>query len=163
MARLPDRFDLWVRKARETTDAARQVDLVLGALGAREELYFLNIGTKENPLIARAGLAQEECALMFTDTGRIEEFVAEHPGMIRGKDEGPPVIVSPAAAALKWCVENRAGLVINPGAGETVLVPAAELAKFVEEWLERGERRGAGFWIPNMTTEEEDFWQAHGL
>ena len=54
MPRLPDRFDLWVRKARVSADPERQIDWVLGALVARDELYFLNIGTKEKPRIARA-------------------------------------------------------------------------------------------------------------
>jgi len=158
MSRLPDRFDLWVRKARESADPARQVDWVLGALVAGKELLFLNIGTKEKPVIAA-----DECALVFTDAERIEEFVAEHPELRKGADGELPVIASPIAAGLKWCMENEVGLVINPGVGETAVVSHAGLAPFVEEWRRRGERHSAGFWIPNMTTEEEDFWQEHGL
>ena len=163
MSRLPNRFDLWVRKARESADPARQADWILGALVAQKELYFLNIGTKEKPLIAKTAIAMKECVFVFTDGDRIEDFVAEHPSLRKGRDDGPPVITSPMASALKWCVENKAGLVINPGAEETAMVPAAELAKFAEEWRPRGERQGAGFWIPKMTTEEEDFWQEYGL
>ena len=163
MPRLPDRFDLWVRKARESAEPARQVDWILGALVAREGLYFLNVGTKEKPLIAKAAIAAEESVLVFTDAGRIEEFIEDHPTMGKGAVEGPPVIASPTAAALKWCVENRAGLVINPSEGETAMVPPAELAAFFEDWRESRERQGARFWIPDMTTEEEDFWQEHGL
>jgi hypothetical protein len=163
MARVPDRFDLWVRKARETADTGRQVDWILGGLVAQGELCFLNIGTQARPLIARTGIAEGECVLVFTDRGRIEDFLAERPEAARRGAEGPPVIASPAGAALAWCVENGAGLVINPGVGEAAMVPAAAVAKFTAEWRARGERRGAGFWIPNMTTEEEDFWQEHGL
>ncbi len=163
MPRLPDSFDLWVRKAREVTDPARQSDWVLGALAARKELYLLNIGTKATPLIAKAAVALDECVLVFTDGDRIEEFVAEHPGMNKGTSEGPPVITSPTASVLKWCVENRAGLMINPGGTEAPLVPADVLSAFVEEWQQRRGRQATGFWIPNMTTEEEDFWQESGL
>jgi hypothetical protein len=53
--------------------------------------------------------------------------------------------------------------VINPGEGETAMVPPAVLAPFVEEWRRCGERQAAGFWIPNLTTKEEDFWQEYGL
>jgi hypothetical protein len=163
MARLPDRFDLWVRKARQTADLSRQRDLILGALVALPELLFLNIGTQEKPLIAKMPIAPEECALVFTNGERLEEFIAEYPETLRDTAGGLPVIASPTAAALKWCVESRAGLVINPDAETTVMTPAGEVAVFVEEWLRRGGRRSSGFWIPNMTTEEEDFWQEHGM
>jgi hypothetical protein len=163
MARLPDRFDLWVRKAQQSADPERQADWILGALVARENLYFLNVGTKEKPRIAKAAVAADECALVFTDPGRIETFIAGHPAARQDGSNGPPVIASPTAAALKWCMENRSGLAINPGEGATALVPAAVLAAFVEDWRARSERQGAGFWIPNMSSEEEDFWQEHGL
>jgi hypothetical protein len=38
-----------------------------------------------------------------------------------------------------------------------------QLRAFHAEWSKRGGREGIGFWIPNMTTEEEDFWQENGL
>ncbi len=163
MSRLPDRFDLWVRTAQQTADPARQADWILGALVARESLYFLNVGTKKTPRIAKVAVAAEECALVFSGADRIEEFIAGHPTARGSEPDGPPVIASPTAAALKWCVENRSGLAINPGQGDTALVPANVLAAFVEEWRARGEWQGAGFWIPNMTSEEEDFWQEHGV
>jgi hypothetical protein len=163
MPRLPDRFDLWVRKAQEMADPARQVDLVLGALVARDELYFLNVGTKEQPQIFRADIDSEGCALVFTDATRVEDFLGERPEMKRGPRNEIPVIATPMASALAWCVENSTGLMINPEAGETVVVPPGALAAFVAEWKQRGERQAAGFWIPSMTTEEEDFWQEHGL
>jgi hypothetical protein len=162
MPRLPDRFDLWVRKARASADPARQVDLVLGALVARPELYFFNLGTKEKPQIARTEIGRDEGALVFTDAGRIEEFLAGHTDALNGGADAR-VIASPTAAALAWCVEYRVGVVINLSVGEAALVTAAALAAFVEEWKKRGGRQAAGFWIPNLTTEEEDFWQEHGL
>ena len=163
MARLPDRFDLWVRKARASTDPARQADWILGALVARLEVHFINIGTKANPLIAKTAMAMEECVLVFTDRDRIEDFIAGRPALVKVPENGPPIITTPTASALKWCVENKAGLMINPGGEETVMVPWRELSTFLEECRPRGERQAAGFWIPNMTTEEEDFWEQHGL
>ncbi|HEX4139576.1 MAG TPA: hypothetical protein VHY09_04465 [Candidatus Methylacidiphilales bacterium] len=159
MARIPDRFDLWVRKARESADPARQVDLVLGALVASIEVYFVNVGTKESPRIARGKVASNECALVFTDAERIGEFLAQN----TREGQELAVIASPTGAALAWCVENRVGAVINPSTGETAMVAPAALAAFVEEWKQRGGRQAAGFWIPNMTSEEEDFWQENGL
>jgi hypothetical protein len=163
MSRLPDRFDLWMRKARQAADPARQADLILGALVAQKELHFLNIGTKASPLLAKTAIALDECVLIFTDRDRIEEFIAGHPALQKTPEDGPPIITSPTASALKWCVENKAGLVINPGGEETAMVPWREVSAFLEEWHRRGAAQAAGFWIPNMTTEEEDFWQEHGL
>jgi len=135
------------------------MDLVLGALVARTEVYFVNIGTKESPRISSGKMASEECALVFSDVERIEEFLALN---TRAGQE-LAVIASPTASALAWCVENRVGVVLNPSVGETVMIPAAMLAAFIEEWKQRGGRQSAGFWIPNMTSEEEDFWQENGL
>ena len=169
MPRLPDRFDLWIRKARKSADQVRQVDWVLGALVARDDLYFLNTGTKEQPQIG--GVHHSDVAdpadrfvVAFSDAQRLEEFAKERgvQGSARFGNE-LPAIVSPMVAALDWCVERKMGLVINPNVGETVMVPPPVLAEFVEEWKQRSGRQGAGFWIPNMTTEEEDFWQAYGL
>ena len=75
MTRLPDRFDLWVRKARECPDPARQADYVLGALSALKEWYFLNIGTKENPQPAEAEVEGGRHLLVFSDRDRIEAIV----------------------------------------------------------------------------------------
>jgi hypothetical protein len=106
-------------------------------------------------------LAENEggrCAVVFSDAQRLEEFCEA-----RKKFGNPGAIVSPTAAALDWCVERGLGLLINYWISETVVVPAAVLAAFVEEWKQRGGREAAGFWIPNMTSEEEDFWQENGL
>jgi hypothetical protein len=163
MPRLPDRFDLWVRKARESADPARQVDLVLGALVARELLYFLNVGTNEQPRIARAEIAPDECAVVFTDTDRLNDFLVEQPQLFAAPPSELPVIAAPMASALAWCVDNKVGLLINPsGEGAPFASPGA-VATFVAEWKQRGGRLAAGFWIPNLTSEEEDFWQENGV
>ena len=163
MPRLPDRFDLWVRKARESADPERQVDLVLGALVARDELYFLNVGSKELPRIARAEIPPDECALVFTDTERLGEFLVEQPQLFATPPDEMPVIAAPMAGALAWCVENKVGLLINPSGDGAPFASPNAVASFVAEWNQRGGRQAAGFWIPGMTSEEEDFWQENGL
>jgi hypothetical protein len=71
------------------------------------------------------------------------------------------VITIPTAAAMKWCVEGRTGLLVNPGE-DAVMIPFEHVEGFHAEWIARGGREASGFWIPNMTTEEEDFWQENG-
>jgi hypothetical protein len=162
MSRLPDRFDLWVRKARECPDPARQTDYVLGALAALNEWFFFNIGTTENPRISEAEIENHRYKLVFSDHGRIEELVEGN--LPQGAPL--PVISMPTAVAMTWCIERKAegcaGLLVNPGDFAAV-VPLSQLEAFYAEWTQRGGRQASGFWIPNLTTEEEDFWQEHGL
>ncbi len=159
MARLPDRFDLWVRQARATADPLRQSDYVLGALAALREWHFLNLGTRDEPQPAESDLDDDHgrYLLLFTDSGRIAEMFG---------DTAPtplPVISMPSAGAMAWVLEQPvAGLLVNLGE-DAVLIPQAQLAAFHLEWLQRGGQQASGFWIPNLTSEEEDFWQEHGL
>jgi hypothetical protein len=163
MARLPDRFDLWVRKAQECADPARQADYVLGALAGLKEWHFLNVGTKEAPQAAKTQIETDPCFFVFSDISRIEEFIQEGWGLNHRQKKDPlPVITIPTAAAMAWCVECRTGVLVNPGE-DSALIPLDQLETFHAEWLQRGGRQAAGFWIPNMSTEEEDFWQEHGL
>jgi len=164
MARLPDRFDLWVRKARECRDPARQADYILGALAGLKEWHFLNVGTRESPQAARTQIGAGSCLLVYSDMSRIEELIQEGGRSLQNprRKEPLPVITIPAAAAMSWCVECQAGLLVNPGE-DAVLIPFAQLEAFHAEWRQRGGRQAAGFWIPNMSTEEEDFWREHGL
>ena len=157
MARLPDRFDLWVRKARDCRDTARQADYVLGALAGLKEWYFAAVGSKENPVPAEVETDGARYVLVFSDPGRIGEIQGD------ATPTGEPlaVIATPMAAAMTWCVERRVGVLVNPGE-DSALIPLNQLEAFHAEWSRRGGRQGAGFWIPNMTTEEEDFWQEQG-
>jgi hypothetical protein len=161
MARLPDRFDLWVRKARECPDPARQTDFVLGALAALTEWNFLNVGTQDKPQPAEAEVEGRKHLLVFSDRDRIDEIVGE-----RENGEALPIIAMPSAVAMTWCIERKAegcaGLLINPG-DFAALVPISQLEVFHAEWSQRGGRLASGFWIPNLTSEEEDFWQENGL
>ena len=162
MPRLPDRFDLWLRRARAFPDPERQLDFVLGALVTRPDWYFLNIGTGENPQPALGQIEGARALLVFSDGGRVIE-VAEQMELAEPETR---VLAIPSPAALKWCVEQKPGgceaLLINPGE-EAVLIPLERVAIFAREWQARDAQKGSGFWIPNLTGEEEDFWQEHGL
>jgi hypothetical protein len=160
MARLPDRFDLFVQKARETADPSRQADYVLGAMAGLKEWHFLNLGTKEKPQAARAQIDTDPYLLVYSDIGRIQDFISEQGGAL---NEGPlPVISVATEAAMAWTVECKIGLLVNPPES-AVMIPFAQVESFHAEWKVRGARQASGFWIPNMTTEEEDFWQENGL
>jgi hypothetical protein len=162
MARLPDRFDLWVRKARDCPDPDRAADYVLGALVALGHWHFLNLGARENPRPADADLEGVRHLLVFSDAGRIGEL------MPRGQDIAQPLapITLPSTQAMDWCLARRAagigGLLVNPGA-DAFAVSLDRLAAFHDAWRLRGGRRASGYWIPSLTSEEEDFWQEHGL
>ena len=160
MPRLPDRFDLWVRKARQCTDPARQADYILGALAALPAWHFLNLGTAEKPLPAQTEIDAGSCLLVFTDRDRVEEVLAEQSNPPTEKPL--PIITMNARSALVWCMELSVGLLVNPGE-DAVLIPLAQLEAFHAEWTQSLARQGTGYWIPNMTSEEDDFWQEHGL
>jgi hypothetical protein len=163
MPRLPDRFDLWVRKAKECPDPARQLDYVLGAMMGLTDWYFLNVGTKDSPETARTQIETDPCLLVFSDTSRIEDFIRNGWGLGHLASTDPlPVIAIPTAAALAWCVKLKSGLLINPSE-DAVLISFEQLEIFHNEWIARGGPQASGFWIPNMTTQEHDFWQEHGL
>ena len=138
MSRLPDRFDLWVRKARECRDPARQVDYILGALAGLKEWHFLNIGTKEAPQAAKTQIGSDPCLLVYSDIARIEEFVREGEGHLP-KNNPLPLITVPTAAAMAWCVECKMGLLVNPAKdADAVLIPFEEVKTFHAEWSQRG-------------------------
>jgi len=159
MARLPDRFDLWVRKAKECPDAARQADYVLGALAGLKEWHFLNLGTREAPQAAKTKIESETYLLVYSDVDRIEEVIRDKGGL--SQNDPLPVITVAAAAAMAWCIECRTGLFVNPPE-DAAMIPFDLLEAFHAEWTQRGGRQASGFWIPNLTTEEEDFWREHG-
>lgn len=162
MSRLPDRFDLWVRRAKESPEPERQLDYVLGALVALPEWFFLNIGTPNDPHPAISEVEGVRYLLVFSDSQRVLEIAEQ----IHIDGNEPPVITIPGSNALTWCVQERPmqceGLLLNPGA-DAAAIPLEHVAAFAKAWQERGGAQGAGFWIPNLTTEEEDFWQEHGL
>jgi hypothetical protein len=158
MPRLPDRFDLWVRKARQSADLDRQADYVLGALAALPLWHLFNQGTLEKPVPAETDIDGGRYLLVFSGTDRIVELLAASMAV------PPPLISIPTAEAFPWCLKQKgcAGLLVNPG-GDGFIVAMDRLRSFYEEWRQRREKLSTGFWIPNLTSEEEDFWQEHGL
>jgi hypothetical protein len=163
MGRLPDRFDLWLLKANECPDPARQLDYILGAMIGLKEWWLINIGTKEKPSAAKTQVESDLCVLVFSDLARLEEFLEGKEGLVP-KGETSPTIAIPSPAALGWCVDCGVGLIVNPDEAEgTVLVPFEQVKAFHTEWMNRGGSQTTGFWIPNMSSEEEDFWQQHGM
>ncbi len=157
MARVPDRFDLWVRRARACADPARQADYVLGALAALPYWHLLNTGTREHPQPAEAEVEGARYLLVFSDAARVEDLMAD-------TGSAAPPISMPTIKAFGWSLERpgTAGLLVNPGE-DAALVPRDQVDFFHLEWRARQADGPAGFWIPNMTDEEEDFWQEHGL
>jgi len=158
MARLPDHFDLWIRKARESFDPARQAEYVLGALSALDYWYFLGNNSKENPQPSEVEIENHWYKLVFSDSARMADLAPTGTPL--------PVIAIPTPKAMVWCLERKAegsaGLLVNPG-DFAALIPLSQLEAFHSEWIHRGGRQASGFWIPNMTSAEEDFWQQHGL
>jgi hypothetical protein len=157
MSRVPDRFDLWVRRARACPDPVRQADYVLGALAALPYWHLLNAGSREQPQPAEGEIEGARYLLVFSDAARVEELLA-------GAESAAPPISMPTIKAFPWSLDRTraAGLLVNPGE-DAVLVPRDHLAHFYQEWLARQANQPTGYWIPNMTGEEEDFWQEHGL
>jgi hypothetical protein len=155
--RVPDRFDLWVRQARACADPARQADYVLGALAALPYWHLLNTGTRDRPQPADAEIESGRYLLVFSDAARVEELTA-------GTASAAPPISMPTIKAFPWTLDRpgTAGLLVNPGE-DAVLMPRDHVDHFYQEWRARQAAQPIGFWIPNMTDEEEDFWQEHGL
>jgi hypothetical protein len=161
MARLPDRFDLQIRKARLCTDPIRQADYVLGALVGLSEWHFFNLGTRETPQAARTEIDTDPYILVYSTPDRIADFLREQGPPARDRNSLPVISVA-MEAAMAWCVECRVGLFVNPPE-EAVMIPFGQLQHFHTEWQKRSASPTGGFWIPNMTSEEEDFWQEQGL
>ena len=157
MSRVPDRFDLWVRKARACPDPERQADYVLGALASLPYWHLLNAGSREQPQPAEGEIEGARYLLVFSDAARVEELLA-------GTESAPPPISMPTIKAFPWSLDRpgSAGLLVNAGE-DAVLVPRDHVDYFYKEWCARLAGQPAGYWIPNMTGEEEDFWQEHGL
>jgi hypothetical protein len=161
MPRLPDRFDLWIRRARDCPDPARQLDYILGALVALPAWHFLNLGTLEKPEPATGEIDGAKLLLVFSGPDRVVEAAGD-----TKFPTAPPVFSLPAAAALSECLGDGRlrcdALLVNPG-DDAALIPREQVAEFEREWRARGGAAARGFWIPNLTSEEEDFWQQHGL
>ncbi|MDD5262858.1 MAG: hypothetical protein PHD76_13515 [Methylacidiphilales bacterium] len=165
MSRLPDRFDLLVRKARERDcTPERQLDLLLGGLFALSEWHFINRGDQENPRPAFVELDGTVSLLLFSNPDKADDFSAERGE--RKPHEALGLISIRPADAIEYARQFEAHgchhLLVNPGAF-SFMVLTGEVFGFYREWIQNRHKNKIGFWIPNMTSEEEDFWQEHGL
>jgi hypothetical protein len=150
-----------MRQARAAADPQRQCDYVLGALVALPEWHFLNVGTSENPRPAAGEIDDAPHLFVFSDAARVMELAQQF-----GRPAESSAITIPTESALAWCVNERpmqcAGLLINPGE-DAAAVSIAQVEIFAAEWRARDARQSVGFWIPNPTSAEEDFWRENGL
>ena len=111
MARIPDRFDLWVRKARECGDPVRRVDLVLGSLVALGDWYFFNQGSKQKPQVAEVEMEQGRYVLVFSDAGRIGEMLDEAG---RGRDGEKVIARQLRHTDAHWETRCRRAEIVRP-------------------------------------------------
>jgi hypothetical protein len=162
MPTLPDSFDVAVRRAREMNRGQRQVDYTLGLLFAQSEWHFVNHGTAEKPFPALIDLDTARVLVIFSSLEKYQDFVelsTETPA-----NQSPSISI-PVEVATGYCLQFRpAGcqaILVNPGEF-AFQVSLEALKEFDENWRSRPDT-ARGFWIPNMTTEEEDFWNEHGL
>ena len=165
MSRIPDRFDLLVRKAREQTRTPeRQSDLLLGGLFAVKEWHFINRGDSKDPRPAFVELDLTLCVLVFSGPDQADDFTVGR-GERKSNDPLGLISIRPGDAVEYIQQLEPHGchhLLVNPGPF-CFQVTIAEVSRFHNEWRLGGGESGIGFWIPNMTSEEEDFWQEHGL
>lgn len=161
MPALPDQFDLWVRRARHATPE-RQIDWLLGALYALNEWFFYNQGDEQKPIPAAVEVEGVRSVVIFSAAGKLQDFVESG-----GHDvTSVPSIAIRVPDATAYCLLFReagcGALLVNPG-DYAFMVDLSALEKFDAGWKARRNESSRGFWIPNMTSEEEDFWQQHGL
>ncbi len=165
MSRIPDRFDLLVRKAQERDcPPERQLDLLLGGLFALSEWHFINRGDRENPHPAFVELDGTVCLLLFSSPDKADDFSSER-GERKPQEPLGLISIRPADAieyARQFEAHGCRHLLVNPGAF-SFMVSTDEVFNFYTEWIRNRDKNKIGFWIPNMTSEEEDFWQEHGL
>jgi hypothetical protein len=157
---ISDRFDLAIRKARTVPDPSRRLDCLLGLLFGLDNWVLWNTGSPEKPWPAITEDDDGRWLVVFANMGKAQEYL-EDSGVV-----SPPLMTVPLAQATEYCGRFRiggvTGLLVNPGADAfTVTLEAVEA--FEADWKAAGAQQGRGFWIPNLTSEEEDFWQSQGL
>lgn len=162
MPPLKDRFDRQVEKARSMDlDDSRLRDFLIGILFGCLELHFLNAGDKDSPRPRFVELDGEVFLLTFSDPSKADDFTV----MREERDEHDPlglISMPPYDAAtfaeqfIDWGCQY---LLVNPGPFSfAVDIPA--YCEFHKEWEASGGREQSGFFIPNLTTEEQDLWEA---
>ncbi|HSI84863.1 MAG TPA: hypothetical protein VK970_13815 [Candidatus Methylacidiphilales bacterium] len=181
MVNIPDQFDLDVRRAKRQSDPEQQMELLLGALLARKEWYFYNIGTQEKPEPARVEIEDRPYLLVFSSADKLHNLRDLQQGDRKDAEPSPvmstelPNFSIPCMQAVDYCLaladaqlggdQSAAlleGMLINPG-DHAFAISMASFRHYMAAWKERGGHIGQGFLIPNISTEEDDFYQEHGL
>jgi hypothetical protein len=116
-------------------------------------------------LPASSPISDEQVLLVYSDPSRLlealEYYLIDKPG---GRVEGPGSISMTPIGTFEFCLKNNTGLLVNPLASEhNLLVPHEHVKAFYLNWKESAKHAQNCFWVPNMTDEEEDFWQERGL
>ncbi|MEM9443890.1 MAG: hypothetical protein AAGA18_00925 [Verrucomicrobiota bacterium] len=165
MPSLPDRFDLLVRRAKEKgVTPERQIDLVLGGMLVLADWHLINKGSQDQPTPHFVEMDDLIHLLIFTDTDKADTFSLDRGDRKPGEPLGI-ISLKPGYAieyALNLQVHGCEHLLVNPS-DYGFSIPLQTVNRFYEKWKEGGAELGQGFWIPNMTNEEEDFWQEHGV
>lgn len=163
MAAIPDSFDLQVRRAKSAAPE-RQVDFLVGALFALSEWWLINQGSETEPYPVIVEMGAAKCVVVFSAPGKLQDFADG----ARGERVEVPNLAIRVPEVVEYCLRFRevgaTAILVNPG-DFAFTVELDALESFAMAWRERRAATGEprGFWIPNMTTEEEDFWQSHGL
>ena len=125
----------------------------------------MNRGSETEPYPAVVELGAAKCVVVFSAPGKLQDFADE----LRGeKVEEMPNLAIRVPEVVDYCLLFRGAgataILVNPG-DFAFTVELDALESFTNAWRERRAAKGEsrGFWIPNMTSEEEDFWQSHGL
>jgi hypothetical protein len=162
MASIPDHFDLWVRKAQQMPEE-RQLDCLLGSLFAGKEWFFYNQGVCQTVDPAMVELDGVKCLMLFSSADKMFDFVQS--ASCRTVEQLPSIAI-PAEKGAEFCLQFRAAgaeaILVNPG-DYAFRISFDALESFARDREAHRAEARRGFWIPNMTSEEEDFWQEHGL
>ncbi|GEM_PF-984844 len=165
MSRLPDRFDLLVRQVRkEAGSPERQIDFLMAAFFALKEAHLLNTGNEATPMPSFVELDNLILMPVFSSADQADTYTSER-GQRQDRDPlglislQPPALLEYTRAFKDYGCHHW---IINPGP-YGFIVPVEDAETYQKQRLESGEKSHIGFWIPNMTTEEEAFWEDHGL
>jgi len=165
MSRLPDRFDLLVRKVREgdfTPD--RQIDFLLAAFFTLKEAHLINAADEVSPLPTFLELDEAVLMPVFTSADQADTYTSER-GQ-RGDHDDLCLISMPPAIVLDYAESFTSygckDWFINPGPFGFI-ISLQEAQAYQQQKNKVGQRPDIGFWIPNLTSQEEAFWEDNGL
>jgi hypothetical protein len=165
MSRLPDRFDLLVRKVREEPySPERQLDFLLAAFFTLKEAHLINTGMEASPMPSFVELDNLILMPVFSSTDQADTYTSE-----RGQrgDRDPLGLISLQPLSLleysrAFTEFGCSHWIINPGPYGFIL-GLDEAEAYQKAFRASVDQHSRGFWISNLTSEEEAFWEDHGL